>query len=249
MQRISPTDTEALVKLLAGLYQRQREQSPDHSYFAFHSTPKSLLSKVRTFQWYFPSLEVPGRILDWGCFHAPDSCLLRATLGPDVELFGCDLNPPDVCAEFHSYARFDFRHMEEASQVPFPDSFFDVVLGSGTLEHVANDWDLLKEIHRVLRPGGRFVISHLPNRWSVAEWKRRNLDRRDFHRRLYTLREIRNMLVHSGFWPLEAGYHSSLDRLSPDGLLRRVLRGVRYALPLHWFVSTLCVRAEKVVAM
>ncbi len=46
-------------------------------------------------------------------------------------------------------------------QIPFAENTFDVVLCNHVLEHVKNDIDALREIFRVLRPGG-FAILQVP---------------------------------------------------------------------------------------
>ncbi|MCU0419161.1 MAG: methyltransferase domain-containing protein [Cyclobacteriaceae bacterium] len=43
-------------------------------------------------------------------------------------------------------------------QIPFPENTFDVVLCNHVLEHVADDIQALREIHRVLRPGGYAIL-------------------------------------------------------------------------------------------
>jgi len=51
--------------------------------------------------------------------------------------------------------------------LPFPDSSFDVVMSLETLEHVPDPLLFLKEIERILVPGGVLVMSLPP---SAAEW-------------------------------------------------------------------------------
>ena len=46
-------------------------------------------------------------------------------------------------------------------QIPFPDNTFDVVLCNHVLEHVKDDIQAMKEMHRVLKPGG-FSIQQVP---------------------------------------------------------------------------------------
>ena len=46
-------------------------------------------------------------------------------------------------------------------QMPFPDNAFDTVLCNHVLEHVADDIQAMREIARVLRPGG-FAILQIP---------------------------------------------------------------------------------------
>lgn len=46
----------------------------------------------------------------------------------------------------------------DVMEMPFPDGSFDVVLCNHVLEHVADDRAAMREIHRVLRPGGWAVL-------------------------------------------------------------------------------------------
>ena len=43
--------------------------------------------------------------------------------------------------------------------LPFPDSTFDVIVSLDYLEHVHDDAAALKELFRVLKPGGQLLIS------------------------------------------------------------------------------------------
>jgi SAM-dependent methyltransferase len=51
----------------------------------------------------------------------------------------------------------------QAEALPFASNVFDLVLSHEVLEHVANDRQAVREILRVLRPGGRLVL-FVPNR-------------------------------------------------------------------------------------
>jgi ubiquinone/menaquinone biosynthesis C-methylase UbiE len=52
----------------------------------------------------------------------------------------------------------------DALDLPFPDGAFDRVIVSEVLEHIWDDERALKEISRVIRPGGR-VAATVPTRW------------------------------------------------------------------------------------
>lgn len=51
-------------------------------------------------------------------------------------------------------------------ELPFPEGSFDVVYTMGTIEHIDEYKDALREIHRVLRPGGRAIIG-VPHKWDL----------------------------------------------------------------------------------
>jgi SAM-dependent methyltransferase len=55
-----------------------------------------------------------------------------------------------------------------ADDLPFPDASFDGAFLNEVLEHVTDEVQVLREIHRVLRPGGHLVVMS-PNRWFPFE--------------------------------------------------------------------------------
>lgn len=50
------------------------------------------------------------------------------------------------------------------TEIPFGDETFDVVFSRYVLEHIDPPQALLKEINRVLKPGGEFIFL-TPNKW------------------------------------------------------------------------------------
>ena len=246
---------EALGELLQELYRRQIASGPRSAYLRQHAEPRCIVNQVLTYQWYEPFLPATGAILDWGCRHAPDACLLRAAHGDRFELHGCDFVAPDACPAFFDYAGLAYTRLEDVVQLPYASGMFHAVIASGTLEHAALDYESLKELYRVLKPGGVLIIGYLPNWLSVQEWRKRALNTRGFHRRRYGLRETQMLLKHAGFYPIEAGYHTFFWQrlLGGIGLRGRANRiGSRLlaaALPGHWFSSTLRFVAKKVSCM
>jgi SAM-dependent methyltransferase len=65
---------------------------------------------------------------------------------------------------------------------PFADNSFDVVITCQVIEHIEDDKAFLKEIHRVMRPGGLAIIT-TPNRPM-------SLSRNPWHTREYTGKEL-----------------------------------------------------------
>ncbi|WP_248958047.1 class I SAM-dependent methyltransferase [Sphaerisporangium perillae] len=157
----------------------------------------------------------PGvRVLDLGCGggrHAFE--VLRR--GADVVAFDQD------AAELESVANM-FAAMDKAGEVPpeataetvtgdalampFPDASFDRVIAAEVLEHIPDDMAAMREIHRVLKPGGQAAItvpSFLPERicWALSEAYH---TAPGGHVRIYTLAELTAKLKATG---LSVGPH------------------------------------------
>lgn len=92
-------------------------------------------------------LRVPpgGRVMDFGCADMP----YRRFFGPDTEFVGADL-PGNPRASVH---------VRPDGTLPSDDASFDAVLSTQVLEHVADPVVHLDECLRVLRPGGRLLLS------------------------------------------------------------------------------------------
>lgn len=59
----------------------------------------------------------------------------------------------------------------DARDLPFPTSTFDIVVCLDVIEHIVEDRLVASEIYRVLKPGGKFLISvpEDPNLWSAHD--------------------------------------------------------------------------------
>lgn len=62
-----------------------------------------------------------------------------------------------------------FEHDIEAQPIPLPDDSIDVVALVAVVEHLVEPIGALREIRRILRPGGRLILD-TPN---IAKWTRR----------------------------------------------------------------------------
>ena len=73
--------------------------------------------------------------------------------------------------------------------LPFADGSFDFVISFQVIEHIRRDVDFVREVHRVLRPGGQFIVT-TPN-------APMSLTRNPWHVREYTADELRDLLARS----------------------------------------------------
>ncbi|GII03708.1 class I SAM-dependent methyltransferase [Planobispora takensis] len=102
--------------------------------------------------------EVAGRrILDAGCGSGP---LFAALRDRGAVLTGIDASAGMLeLARLRLGAEADLRVADLADPLPFPDDAFDDVIASLVL-HYLQDWGpTLTEMRRVLRPGGRLLVS------------------------------------------------------------------------------------------
>jgi methionine biosynthesis protein MetW len=164
--------------------------------------------------------KAPSSILDIGCGRGTLLELLRQRL-PDTTLFGVDISATTVEA---ARARgFEARVADVSTGLPFPSAHFDCVIFGEVIEHLVDPDAALREISRVLTPGGTAIVT-TPN---LASWFNRvllllgvqpvftetslhvNLGRmtRAFgqggptqgHLKIFTLGALRQMLVANGF--------------------------------------------------
>ncbi len=67
-----------------------------------------------------------------------------------------------------------------------PNNYFDFVISFQVIEHIKNDQEFVNEIHRVLKPNGKLIVT-TPN-------KKTSLTRNPWHVREYTINELDNLL-------------------------------------------------------
>jgi SAM-dependent methyltransferase len=184
---------------------------------------------------------VRGRVLEWGCRHGLDSCIYRLRFGSGVELHGCDVCDGDDYRPFHHFSGLSYRRLQHPYLLEYEDASFDVVTSNGVLEHVPDDARSVGEIFRVLRPGGAFLITCLPNRFSYTEaiqrWRRGNA-----HDRLYTLGGTRAMLRAHGFRVSEVRRLFMVPTML-NGLPDVAKAAYQKAAPLVWVTNSLLERA------
>ncbi len=139
----------------------------------------------------------PGEaVLDLACGTGE---LLRriATETPTAELTGVDLAPGMVHRARQKLADVPGARIEsaDAHDLPVPDDAFDAVVCANTFHYFTGPDVVLREVARVLRPNGRFIVLD----WCRDFWTCRVMDavlRRvdPAHGTCYTLQELRDLL-------------------------------------------------------
>lgn len=166
-------------------------------------------------------LGLPGptecaRLLDVGCGAGRHE--LAAARSP-IATVGCDINRKDL-----ALGRF-FVHESpgDASRVgwvqasgaslPFGTATFDAVICSETLEHVPDDERVLRELRRVVRPGGSVGISVPASRTERLMWRLspRVSQTPGGHLRIYQRAELLAKLRATGWQPYAVRYRHAFE--------------------------------------
>ena len=104
-----------------------------------------------------------GRVLEVGCGRGVGAEILLERLGAErVDAF--DLDPDMVRRARQRLARFGDRvrlWTGDVTTIDAPDDTYDAVFDFAIIHHVPRWRDALAEIHRVLRPGGRFYAEEV----------------------------------------------------------------------------------------
>jgi len=115
-----------------------------------------------------------GRVLEVGA-GTGFFTLNLALAGVIGEAHVTDLSPGMVRAAERNARRLGIRvqgRVADAERLPYDDASFDLVIGHAVIHHIPDVEQAFREMLRVLRPGGRFVICGEPTRYGDAVARR-----------------------------------------------------------------------------
>src|SRR5215475_2726457 len=153
-----------------------------------------------------------ARILDVGCGTGANLMLLSE--------FG-DAQGVDVSPDALAFCRgrgLENVRLGAAEALPYGDHEFDLVTAFDVVEHMDDDVAGLREMRRVLRPGGQLLL-FVPTfmlLWGVQ-------DEVSNHRRRYRLKELRGAVIAAGF-EVERTTYANITFLPPILLVRWFMR-------------------------
>jgi SAM-dependent methyltransferase len=152
------------------------------------------------------------RILDVGC--GTGANLLMLSQYGDAE--GVDVSE-DALAFCRERGLANVK-LGAGEKLPYDDATFDLVTALDVVEHMDDDLAGLREMRRVLRPGG-LVLLFVPTfmfLWGVQ-------DDVSNHRRRYRLPELRRVLEQAGF-EIERTTYANITFFLPILLVRKLMR-------------------------
>ncbi|HKP53408.1 MAG TPA: class I SAM-dependent methyltransferase [Chloroflexia bacterium] len=141
--------------------------------------------------WEIERHQPPGKALDIGCG--------RGLLLHKLRMRGWDVRGTELSEEAAKYARNVLGlpvTTESLQDAGFPDEEFDLVILWHVLEHMHSPRDVLREVSRILKPGGRLLLA-TPNfgsweaRWGREHWFHLNVPGHLTH---FTPRTLKRLL-------------------------------------------------------
>jgi SAM-dependent methyltransferase len=134
--------------------------SDEYDVFSPEANARLVETIVRLARW--PSR---ARVADLGCGSGVFTDLLRQKGFASI---GVDISPKLVALGRSKYSGLELIE-GDAENLPFDSEGFDGVLLSGLVHHFPDPRRLAAEVHRILKPGGRFVAFD-PNRMNPFMW-------------------------------------------------------------------------------
>jgi ubiquinone/menaquinone biosynthesis C-methylase UbiE len=147
-----------------------------------------------------PYIEKSFNVLDIGCGR---SATFLRSIAPQIS--------QGVGIDYKVNENIEIANIKVQKQIldknlPFADNSFDVVTMLAVLEHIENEQEILSEVHRVLVPNGKLILT-VPSIWAqpVLEFLAYKLklvskDEIQDHKRYYTHDKLKEVLVvNTGF--------------------------------------------------
>jgi SAM-dependent methyltransferase len=155
-------------------------------------------------------LPARARILDAGCGSGRN----MLELARHGTVTGVELSPTSVAL---ARARGAGEVIEgSVLSMPFDSASFDLAVSLDVIEHLEDDLGALRELRRVVAPGGALLIT-VP----AYQWLWSGHDEINHHHRRYTRRSLQRVAVRAGWETVRTTYFNSL--LLPVAILLRVL--------------------------
>ena len=150
---------------------------------------------------YFPYEEaskmINGKVLELGCGWGRG---VEKLISAANHYTGLDKNTELIKALQAKYPEHTFKTANFPDLSDFEDNTFDYVVTFQVIEHIQDDKKFLAEAHRVLKPGGKIILTTVNKKFSLS--------RNPWHVREYHTLELKNLME---------SYFSIVDTLGVNG--------------------------------
>lgn len=128
----------------------------------------------------FVGLKKGDIVLDLGCGAGLDIYFYAKAVGTDSKVYGLDISEEMVSKARQNMKESGIDNVEilsgHSDKLPFEDNFFDVVASNGIYNLSPDKEKVMREVLRVLKPGGRTVFCEVVLKKSLPENIKKNID-------------------------------------------------------------------------
>jgi arsenite methyltransferase len=116
----------------------------------------------------------PGEVcVDLGSGRGTDVLRMAESVGETGYVYGIDISDGMLEKARHNASKFAVSNVSfvksELEKLELPDTIADLVISNCTLNHAADKQSVWNEIYRILKKGGRFVISDIYATTAIAD--------------------------------------------------------------------------------
>ncbi|MBX7214261.1 MAG: class I SAM-dependent methyltransferase [Thermoflexales bacterium] len=101
-------------------------------------------------------IDFPGPMLDFGC---GDGMFTEAIFGKQPGVYGCDIAVAELPSARSSGVYTEGVEFADGHALPYETGAFGSVYSNSVVEHIPDPENVLPELARVLRPGGKLVLT------------------------------------------------------------------------------------------
>lgn len=146
---------------------------------------------------------IKSPILDFGC---GDGFFAKLVFEDQINI-GLDLKDNLRVNEAIKNKIYKKIVLYDGNKIPYPDNYFQTVISNCVLEHIPNLNLSLKEIYRVLAPGGFFMTTIMTNKWEnyffgtkiFGDWYKNFMKKKQEHYNLFSEERWTEEFIKTGF--------------------------------------------------
>ncbi len=183
-------------------------------------------------------------ILDLGCGGGLDVFLAAQRVGPRGRVIGLDMTPEMIVRAGNSAVKGNYSNVEfkvaDIAKLPLPDNSVNVVISNCVINHARDKSAVFREAHRVLKPGGRMLVSDLVTAVDFSAEVLRRVDRlwAEWLAVAWTRDSYLKAVMDSGFQTVTVIFEgpfpmSEADELLKGKIISLHIRGVKLSPPLR----------------